>query len=119
MKTSVIPFLMFQGEAQQAMQLYVSLFPRSRVEEMKLYGPGDAGQEGTVERAEFSLVGQKIMYTNSFLQHDFIFMPASSLFVDCGSEAEIDTLVSQLSDNGDVMMPLDNYWLQPTIRLLR
>ncbi|MAF09494.1 hypothetical protein CMK11_03495 [Candidatus Poribacteria bacterium] len=38
MKTTVIPFLMFEGNARQAMELYVSLFPDARVEEVELYG---------------------------------------------------------------------------------
>ncbi len=109
MNTRVTPFLMFQGNAQQAMEFYVSLFPDSRVEEVKLYGPGEAGQEGTVERAVFVLAGQRVMCFDSSVQHEFTFTPASSLFVDCSSEAEIDTLFSKLSEGGNVMMPLDNY----------
>ena len=70
MKTRVTPFLMFEGKAQQAMEFYVSLFPDSRVEEVKLYGPGEAGQEGTVERGVFVLAGQRVMCTDSTVQLD-------------------------------------------------
>lgn len=109
MKTTVIPFLMFEGNARQAMELYVSLFPDARVEEVELYGAEGPGPEGTVERAVFTLAGQKVMCIDSPIQHDFTFTPASSLFVDCGADAEIDTLFAALSEGGEVMMPLDNY----------
>ena len=59
--TQVTPFLMFQGQAKQAVEFYISLFSASRVEEEKLYGAGEAGQEGTVDRAVFSIAGQRIM----------------------------------------------------------
>ena len=38
MKTTVIPFLMFEGKARQAMEFYFSLLPDSRVADVKLYG---------------------------------------------------------------------------------
>ena len=109
MKTTVIPFLMFEGRAREAMEFYVSLLPDSRMEEVKLYGPGEAGPEGTVERAVFTLSGQRVMCTDSYVQHAFTFTPASSLFVDCGSDTELDALFAKLSEGGEVMMPLDDY----------
>ncbi len=61
MKSQVTPFLMFEGNAEEAMDFYVSLLPDSRVVSVKRYGPGEAGKEGTVMRAVFSLAGQSVM----------------------------------------------------------
>jgi predicted 3-demethylubiquinone-9 3-methyltransferase (glyoxalase superfamily) len=41
--------------------------------------------------------------------HNFSFTPSTSLFVECGSETEIDTLFARLRDGGGVLMPPDGY----------
>lgn len=51
----VQPFLMFQGNAEQAMKFYVSLFPDGQVIAIKRYGPGQAGTEGSVWTASVSI----------------------------------------------------------------
>ena len=109
MKTQVRPFLMFEGKAEEAMSFYVSLFPDSRVISISRYGAGEAGKEGTVMRAVFSIAGQEIMCIDSPMKHDFTFTPAMSLFVDCTADAQVEELFARLSEGGQVMMPLDNY----------
>lgn len=47
------------------------------------------------------------MCSDSPVKHDFTFTPAMPLFVDCASEAVIDGLFANLSDGGQVLMPLD------------
>jgi predicted 3-demethylubiquinone-9 3-methyltransferase (glyoxalase superfamily) len=42
-------------------------------------------------------------------KHDFGFTPAMSIFVDCESEEELQHAFRQLSVDGNVLMPLDNY----------
>ncbi len=41
--TTVKPFLMFQGQAREAMTFYLSLFPDARVISAEHYGPGEPG----------------------------------------------------------------------------
>lgn len=43
MVKAVKPFLMFQGQAEEAMNFYVSLFPDARIIDINRYGPGEAG----------------------------------------------------------------------------
>ncbi len=38
-----------------------------------------------------------------------MFTPATSLFVDCASEAELDALFARLPDGGEVLMAPANY----------
>lgn len=46
---TVSTFLMFQeGNAQDAMSLYASVFPGVRIERIERYGPGEQDPEGTV-----------------------------------------------------------------------
>ena len=109
MTTKITPFLLFEGKAEEAMNFYVSLFENSRVTSIKRYGPGEAGAEGSVMQAAFSIAGQAVMCIDSPMKHGFTFTPSMSLFVDCGSEDEIDTLFAKLSESGQVMMPPGNY----------
>jgi predicted 3-demethylubiquinone-9 3-methyltransferase (glyoxalase superfamily) len=107
--TQITPFLMFEGKAEEAMNFYISLFPEARVISVGRSGPGEAGKEGTILRADFSLAGQTVICIDSPVKHDFTFTPAMSLFVDCTTDSQLETLFTKLSTGGQVMMPLDNY----------
>lgn len=102
-------FLMFEGRAGEALELYVSLFPDGRVIDVERYGPGEAGPEGTVRLARFELLGQELLCIDSPAPHPFTFTPSISLFVTCASEAELERLFAALSQDGQVLMPLDAY----------
>lgn len=109
MQPRVRPFLMFRGRAEEAMTFYVSLFPDGKVVDIARYGAGQAGAEGSVMQAAFSIGGQTVMCIDSPVQHDFTFTPASSLFVDCDTEEEIRRLASALAEGGTALMPLGAY----------
>jgi len=101
--------LMFEGRAEEACELYVSLLPRSKVESVQRYGPGELGPEGTLKLATVSLAGTRVLFFNSPAPHAFTFTPAMSLLVTCESEAEIDALAAALGEEGEVLMPLAKY----------
>jgi predicted 3-demethylubiquinone-9 3-methyltransferase (glyoxalase superfamily) len=104
-------FLMFEGDAEEAITFYTSLFENSeivRITKAGPDGPGGPDAEGTVQHALFTLKGQPYMAIDSF-GHNFTFTPSISLFVQCDSKEELETLFKKLSDGGQVMMPLDNY----------
>lgn len=109
MSTTVQPFLMFEGDAEKAMNYYVSLFADGRIVDVVRYGPGGPGPEGSVVKASFSVGGQTVLCTDSFVKHAFTFTPASSLFVECESEEEIRRLASALVEGGGALMPLGDY----------
>lgn len=102
-------FLMFEGNAEEAINFYVSLFGNSSILNINRYGPADEGPEGKVMNAVFSLNGQLFMCTDSFIKHDFTFTPAMSLLVTCETVIELEKLYNQLSEGGSIMMPLDKY----------
>ena len=107
---TVSTFLMFQeGNAQEAMTLYESVFPGARIERIERYGPGEPGPEGTVKVARFDLNGHRLIFSDSYVKHDFTFTPSISLFVDFASAEELDSTFTKLADGGKVFMPLDNY----------
>ncbi len=103
------PFLMFQGRAEEAMNFYISLFPNSKMENITRYGPNQAGAEGSVMLAQFSLDGEEFMCIDSNIEHGFTFTPAMSIYVNCESEQEVNRLFDRLSQGGQVLMPLDHY----------
>lgn len=107
--TTITPFLMFAGKAEEAMNFYVSIFSGASVEEITRYGAGEAGTEGSVKVATFSLKGQNVMCTDSAMELDFTFTPCMSLFVSCSEAQELIQYFEALSAEGKVMMPPDNY----------
>jgi predicted 3-demethylubiquinone-9 3-methyltransferase (glyoxalase superfamily) len=113
MTVTVQPFLMFDGNAQEAMNLYVSAIPGSEVIHVERYDASTPESQGKVIRGVFSLAGQTVLCTDSPIKHDFTFTPASSLFVTCDSAQQLDDLAALLSTDGKVLMPLDNYGFSP------
>ncbi|HWR14487.1 MAG TPA: VOC family protein [Terriglobales bacterium] len=109
MSTTVRPFLMFEGRAEEAMNFYISLFADGKVTEMVKYGPGQPGPEGTVMIASFVIAGQTVLCSDSFVKHGFTFTPSLSMFVTCEDEAQIKKLSAELASGGGELMPLGNY----------
>jgi predicted 3-demethylubiquinone-9 3-methyltransferase (glyoxalase superfamily) len=110
MTDTVRPFLMFQGgEGSAALDFYLSLFPDARVETMERYGAGEPGPEGTIKVARFTIGGQSVMCSDSFIKHGFTFTPSFSFFIDCDSEARVRELADRLKQGGGELMPVGNY----------
>ncbi|MFD6440121.1 VOC family protein [Peribacillus sp. NPDC060186] len=105
----VTPFLMFQGNAEEAMNYYTSLIEESEITSITRYGANEAGAEGSVMRATFTLKGQEFMCIDSNIKHEFTFTPSISLFITCDTEEEIDRIYESLTDGGEVLMPLADY----------
>ncbi len=105
----ITTFLMFDGKAEEAMNFYTSLFDHSEIKSISRYGSNEAGGEGTVLHATFTLNGQEFMCIDSNVKHEFTFTPAISLFVTCDTEAEIERVFEKLSQDGTVLMPLAAY----------
>jgi predicted 3-demethylubiquinone-9 3-methyltransferase (glyoxalase superfamily) len=105
----VTPFLMFEGNAEEAMNFYTSLVQDSKINSISKYGADGPGKEGTVFQATFTLKGQEFMCIDSYVNHEFTFTPSFSIFLTCSTEEEIDLLFENLSDKGSVLMPLGDY----------
>ena len=109
MQSTVTPFLMFEGQAEEAMNFYVETIPDSEILNVQRHGPEGPGPEGSIFIASFSLRGQPVMVSDSYISHDFTFTPSISLFVTCQSEEEVAELSTALAEGGEYLMPLDNY----------
>jgi len=100
---------MFQGRAEEAMTLYVSLFPDGKVLEVVRQPLAGGQRTGSIARASFSIGGQTILCTDSAVQHAFTFTPSTSLFVNFESEDELLRVFGVLSEGGSLLMTLDDY----------
>ena len=108
MPRTVTTQLMFEGKAEEAMNLYVSLF-EGAVTAIERYGPEGPGAEGSVKRAEFTLAGHRLACIDSPVKHAFTFTPSASLFVECKDEADLDAAFDRLSEGGAVLMTPGDY----------
>lgn len=66
MARSLVTQLMFQNnDAEEAITLYVSLFPDSRIDEIARYDAQGPGKAGSVIRARFTVAGQALACIDS------------------------------------------------------
>jgi predicted 3-demethylubiquinone-9 3-methyltransferase (glyoxalase superfamily) len=95
----ITPFLWFEGNAEQAVDFYVSVFKNSRkLDELRTSIDTPGGPKGTVLTIAFELDGEKLTALNG--GPDVKFTDAISLVVRCDSQAEVDEYWSKLSAGG-------------------
>lgn len=94
----ITTFLWYDDQAEEAVALYTSLFPNSRVVNVQHYGEAGPGTPGSVMIVEFELDGQRFLALNG--GPEFTFNEAISLSVDCESQDEVDRLWGALTANG-------------------
>lgn len=104
-RQKITPSMLFVGpqcgRAEEALRLYTSVFPGSRIGPVDRYGPGEEpDRAGTVRRAVFVLEGQEFAAQDSAADHPFAFSEAVSLMVLCETQAEIDRYWSLLTADG-------------------
>jgi predicted 3-demethylubiquinone-9 3-methyltransferase (glyoxalase superfamily) len=113
MGPTVTPFLMFEGQAEEALDLYASAFDDAEVVDVQRFEEGGAGRKGTIEAAFLRIGEQRIRLFDSPVEHAFGFTPAVSLFVEFDTPEEVDAAFAKLSEGGGVLMPLDAYPFSP------
>lgn len=91
----ITPFLWFDDNAEEAVELYVSTFKNSKISSVSRNG----GPTGPIMQVTFELEGQQFMALNG--GPHFTFSPAISLFVSCETQAEVDELWNKLSEDGE------------------
>lgn len=88
----ITPFLWFNGNAEEAVNFYVSVFRNAKVLSTM------PGPDGKLMGATFQLEGQEFKALNGGPQ--FAFTPAISLFVSCETQGEVDELWAKLGAGG-------------------
>ena len=82
----VSPFLWFEGNMQEAVRFYMSVF-----KEAKLVSMNPA-------MATFELLGQRFLALNAHPHHKF--NEAISFFIECDTQAEVDYYWDKLAEGG-------------------
>ncbi len=103
----ITPFLWFDDNAEEAAKFYTSIFKRSKITSVTRYGDAGPGPKGKAMSVAFELEGQPFMALNG--GPGFPFTEAISLYVDCKTQKEIDTLWTKLTRGGK---PSRCGWLQ-------
>lgn len=97
-KQRITPFLWFDGQAEEAANFYVSIFPNSKVVATSRYGEAGPGPKGSVMTVAFELDGLSFTALNGGPM--FKFTEAISLVVHCETQAEVDHYWDKLSAGG-------------------
>jgi len=92
-------FLWFDNQAEEAAELYISLFKNSKILSIDHYAEGTPGQAGSVMTVTFQLDGQEFVALNG--GPVFKFTEAISLFVNCDNQEEVDRLWAKLTEGGE------------------
>lgn len=92
----ITPYLWYDNQAREAAAFYVSLFPNSRILDIRRI-PSGPGEDGAI--VEFELDGQLMTAFDGGPM--FEFSEAVSFFVSCETQAEIDHYWHGLSNGGE------------------
>jgi predicted 3-demethylubiquinone-9 3-methyltransferase (glyoxalase superfamily) len=88
----ITPFLWFDTQAEEAMNLYTSIFKNSKVLGIS------RGPDGKAQSVNFELEGQEFIGFNA--GPEFKFNESISFFVDCEDQVEVDDLWNRLTADG-------------------
>ncbi len=98
-KQKIFPFLWYAKEAVEAAELYTSIFPDSRVNNVTtMQSESPSGPPGSVKVVDFTLFGQRFQAMTAGKHHDF--NDAISLYVECEDQAELDRYWNALLQGG-------------------
>ncbi len=103
---SVLPSLWFHDQARQAVDWYVSLFA-----EAKILGKNECPGNEDQGIVEFQLENLRFFARNGAPNESF--NPGISLLVSCQTREEVERLLEQISREGQVLLPLDEYPWSP------
>jgi predicted 3-demethylubiquinone-9 3-methyltransferase (glyoxalase superfamily) len=99
----ITPFLWFDDKAEEAANLYVSIFKNSGINNITRYGDEGAAvagrPKGSVMTVDFTLDGQEFVALNG--GPHFKFTEAVSFVVNCETQEEVDKFWEKLSEGGE------------------
>ena len=88
----------FDDQALEAAKFYVSIFKKSKLGAVSRYGEAGPGKKGSVMTVMFTLEGHSFMGLNGGPHYKP--SPGISLYVDCKTQQEVDTLWRKLLRGG-------------------
>ena len=95
----ITPFLWFDTQAEEAAELYTSVFENSRILDVARYGEAGPRPAGMVMVVRFELDGEEFIGLNG--GPEFTFDEAVSFQIECRDQAEVDHFWTRLTDGGE------------------
>ncbi|KAB8138094.1 VOC family protein [Gracilibacillus oryzae] len=110
MKQNIVPHLWYDKEAREAAEFYVSVFPESKITNLKTIHDTPSGD---AEEVAFELWGQSFMAISAgpyfSLNPSISFMVNFDPARDKNAAQMIEEVWHKLSEGGKVLMPFDTY----------
>ena len=104
-RQKIAPTLMFanelNGKAEEAIHFYTSIFQNSEILLVARYEANQGGTTGTIKHASFLLAGQVFKAMDTSHSQPFGFTPATSFFVSCANQQEVDYFWNKLIAPGE------------------
>jgi predicted 3-demethylubiquinone-9 3-methyltransferase (glyoxalase superfamily) len=94
----IMPFLWFDGQAEEAVNFYTNLFPKSSINKVKHWGENAPFPAHHVQHVGFELCGLNLYAMDAGPM--FKFNESMSLFVHCGTQEELDKYFDALTQDG-------------------
>ncbi len=94
----ITPFLWFESRAEEAVKFYTSIFKDSSIVSISRLPAEAPGKEGRMLTATIRLKGLEVMILEAGPMYKF--SPATSLFVHCATQDEVDYLWDALTVEG-------------------
>ena len=101
----VTTFLMFNGNAEEAINLYMDAFEDAEILSMVKYDEESGEMAGAVQNAIFRIKDQVLMAIDNINGVDIEITPAMSLYVTVDNAMEMERLFSKLKSGGAILMP--------------
>lgn len=100
----ITPLIMYsgaqRGNAQEAMDRYMSIFKNSSSDGVAKYELKDPGPEGLVKHAQCRLNGQTFMVMDNGTENDIPFTEGISFYVNCKDQNEVDYFWDTFTEEG-------------------
>jgi two-component system sensor histidine kinase QseC len=90
--------LWVDGQAEQAVAFYLSVFPKAKAGKVMRWGDVGPGPKGSVLTASFEIDGQQFTCLNGGPEYKFT--PAVSFMIPCDSQQEVDAYWDKLLADG-------------------
>ena len=97
-RPSIVPFLWFDDDLEEAAEFYASVFPGSRLTNVTRYGDAGPGPKGKVMSGDFEIAGHRFGAVNG--GPIFQFNESVSFVIECKDQAEVDYYWSRLTADG-------------------
>lgn len=98
----ITPFLWYNGDAEEAVKFYTSIFKGSKILKTNYWGEGTPAPKGSVMSVTFELFGHEYVAFNGGPM--FKFTEAYSLMVHCENQEEVDYYWEKLGAGGQIQM---------------